>query len=105
MNLRKCLWAYGLQRTIYPVSGKSLLDETTKLEYHAEGVLHGYWTVDGEPVSGASMHGIWLLRCFLENGVHIHTAKRERLFLLASEDNGSKWLPGKGGDESESGVL
>ncbi|GFX48147.1 hypothetical protein TNCV_4114821 [Trichonephila clavipes] len=40
-NIRKCLWAYRLLRTLNPVSGKSLLDEAAKLEYHAEGVLHG----------------------------------------------------------------
>ncbi|GFW85749.1 hypothetical protein TNCV_853981 [Trichonephila clavipes] len=33
-----------------PVSGKSLLDETTKLDYHAEGVLRGYWISGGGQV-------------------------------------------------------
>ncbi|GFY24098.1 hypothetical protein TNCV_1011511 [Trichonephila clavipes] len=42
LNLSKCLRAYGLLGALNPVSGKSLMDETTKLEYHAEGVLHGY---------------------------------------------------------------
>ncbi|GFV46379.1 hypothetical protein TNCV_3232681 [Trichonephila clavipes] len=30
-NLRKCLWTYGLLRALNPVSGKSLLNKTTKL--------------------------------------------------------------------------
>ncbi|GFU73599.1 hypothetical protein TNCV_3428941 [Trichonephila clavipes] len=53
----------------YHVSGKGLLDEMTKLDYHAEGILHDYWTSRGGPVGGTSDHGIWLLRCFMENGV------------------------------------
>ncbi|GFT76483.1 hypothetical protein TNCV_3022551 [Trichonephila clavipes] len=68
-DLEKCLWAYGLLRTLNPVSGKSLLDDTTKLDYHAEGVLHGYWTSGGGLVGGASKNEIWLPRCFLEKGV------------------------------------
>ncbi|GFV37831.1 hypothetical protein TNCV_2662441 [Trichonephila clavipes] len=52
------------------LSRKSPLDDTTKLEYHAEGVLHGYWTRGScGPVDVASRHGIWLPRWvgFLEN--------------------------------------
>ncbi|GFW00707.1 hypothetical protein TNCV_2304801 [Trichonephila clavipes] len=83
-NLGKYLRAYGLLGTFNPVSGKILLDETTKLEYHAEGVLHGYWTSGGGLVGGALRHGIWPLRCVLENGVHTHTHIEERIFLLAT---------------------
>ncbi|GFT64771.1 hypothetical protein TNCV_4545131 [Trichonephila clavipes] len=68
-----------------------------KLEYHAEGVLHGYWTSGGGPVDEASRHGIWLLRCFFGE-----RSPAKRVFLLASEDNGSKWLP-KGGGLREEG--
>ncbi|GFV08940.1 hypothetical protein TNCV_3821831 [Trichonephila clavipes] len=88
-NLRKFLREYGLLGTLNPVSGKSLLHEKTKLEYHADGVLHGYWTSGG----GASRHGIWILRWFFFGEWSPHTQLRERVFLLASEDNGSKWLP------------
>ncbi|GFW18237.1 hypothetical protein TNCV_4007761 [Trichonephila clavipes] len=75
----------GLLRISYasagnPQSGKSRLDEPTQLDYHGEGVLHGYWT------SEASTHGIWLPRCFLES---THTQRRESSYwLLRSEDNG-----------------
>ncbi|GFX67455.1 hypothetical protein TNCV_3463441 [Trichonephila clavipes] len=78
LHLRICLRAYGLLGTLNPVSGKSLLDETTKLKY-AEGVPHGYQTSGGGPVGGASRQGIWLLRCFLESGFHTHTQRRESL--------------------------
>ncbi|GFW37938.1 glucose-6-phosphate exchanger SLC37A4 [Trichonephila clavipes] len=46
-NPGKCLRASGFLGTFHPVSGKSLLDETTKLDYDAEDVLHGYWTSGG----------------------------------------------------------
>ncbi|GFV30858.1 hypothetical protein TNCV_4012921 [Trichonephila clavipes] len=78
---QRCLRAYGLLRTHNPVSGKSLLDESAKLDYHAEGVLHGYWTGGGGLVGGALRHGIWLLRCVLENGIQ----RRERLPILDVE--------------------
>ncbi|GFU87640.1 uncharacterized protein TNCV_2935621 [Trichonephila clavipes] len=77
----KCLRAHGLLGSINPISGKSPLDETTKLEYHAESVLHGYWTSGSGSVGGTSRHGIWLLRIFFgewspANGVFLLATSR-----------------------------